>query len=514
VPELVNWVNTALVNEGVPVALLCTDQFSKLKNRTERQSGWSGEQLQRRTFRYRKLADKPSLEDVEAVTRMHLSCAWNKDEGVWVPTSEACDEKSVSILARYSLERDTPFDCAFGCIEEARLYALKDGRCRASRADLATALKDGQMPSDENLIRAFDPAPAERRGGRNSGGRSNSGKPSKPYVSQAAGARTTTTALESPPSRALTLEPKKRLLDQGITFNKKEGRLETLKPKTDIFGMPTHEYETVDAALDLKAQVQAEQEKAQRLRATANEQMPEGFDSDKQQDWQRAHEQTVRQADAAEEKLRADSLRLGAILEDFQAIKQGVATSEKITPESLQKQQDALTEQLQKLQVATQVALAKGKMAEEAIQQFKQDGAQRGIDLDAAAKAAAQKKAHDELEKRESVRYAERQAYQQVIDNPTATDDQKAAAHAQQLRIEEASKQDQLDHAKELGLPDAEQTKLRADIRRRRMGNGDCQRGAYSRSHRQTEYAEAPADPWHLVSGRRFRIRLWPARSG
>jgi hypothetical protein len=32
-PELVDCVNTALVNQRVPVALICTDQFAKLKAR-------------------------------------------------------------------------------------------------------------------------------------------------------------------------------------------------------------------------------------------------------------------------------------------------------------------------------------------------------------------------------------------------------------------------------------------------------------------------------------------------
>ncbi len=44
-PELVDWVNTALVNQGVPVALICTDQFVKLKSRIEKRTGWTSEQL-------------------------------------------------------------------------------------------------------------------------------------------------------------------------------------------------------------------------------------------------------------------------------------------------------------------------------------------------------------------------------------------------------------------------------------------------------------------------------------
>ena len=38
-PVLVDWINTALVNHNLPVALICTDQFAKLKARVEKQTG-------------------------------------------------------------------------------------------------------------------------------------------------------------------------------------------------------------------------------------------------------------------------------------------------------------------------------------------------------------------------------------------------------------------------------------------------------------------------------------------
>ena len=42
-PELVDWVNTALVNQGVRVALICIDQFAKLKASVEKRPGWTSE---------------------------------------------------------------------------------------------------------------------------------------------------------------------------------------------------------------------------------------------------------------------------------------------------------------------------------------------------------------------------------------------------------------------------------------------------------------------------------------
>jgi hypothetical protein len=58
-PELIDWVNTALVNHDVPVALICTDQFAKLKARVEKQTGWTSEQLEHRVKRYKKLSRTP-----------------------------------------------------------------------------------------------------------------------------------------------------------------------------------------------------------------------------------------------------------------------------------------------------------------------------------------------------------------------------------------------------------------------------------------------------------------------
>src|SRR5260370_1093783 len=78
-PELVDWVNTALVNQKVPVALICTDQFAKLKARVEKQTGWTSEQLGHRVKRYKKLSSTPTKADLEAVASKRLAMRWNSD---------------------------------------------------------------------------------------------------------------------------------------------------------------------------------------------------------------------------------------------------------------------------------------------------------------------------------------------------------------------------------------------------------------------------------------------------
>jgi hypothetical protein len=182
-PELIDWIDTALVNQGVPVALLCTDQFSKLKNRVERQTGWTSEQFMHRVFRYRKLDAKPPLVDVQAVTRRLLSCTWDDSLQAWVPTTRACSEVAIEALAGYAHTQSIPLAVASSCIDEARLNARKAGRLVVTQGDIRAALEEGQIPSDATLVRAFRPASAERRASRMAASGGPQAKPSKAYVS-------------------------------------------------------------------------------------------------------------------------------------------------------------------------------------------------------------------------------------------------------------------------------------------------------------------------------------------
>ncbi len=82
-PELIDWVNTALVNHKVPVALICTDQFAKLKTRVETRTGWTSEQLEHRVKRYKKLPSTLTKEDLEAVAARLLAVKWNSLDQRW-----------------------------------------------------------------------------------------------------------------------------------------------------------------------------------------------------------------------------------------------------------------------------------------------------------------------------------------------------------------------------------------------------------------------------------------------
>src|SRR4029077_17394979 len=82
-PVLVEWSNTALVNHNVAVALICTDQFAKLKKRVEERTGWTSEQLEHRVKRYKKLRATPTKQDLDMVATKLLALRWNMREQKW-----------------------------------------------------------------------------------------------------------------------------------------------------------------------------------------------------------------------------------------------------------------------------------------------------------------------------------------------------------------------------------------------------------------------------------------------
>src|ERR1044072_547682 len=150
-PELIDWVNTALVNHKVPVALICTDQFAKLKARVETQTGWTGEQLEHRVKRYKKLSKTPTKKDLETVAAKLLSKRWNSDEQAWNAVGSKPHSDFVKIVVGYARTCKMPLPAVADTIEEARYQARKHGRPEIIATDLRTAVFDYQIPSDQAL---------------------------------------------------------------------------------------------------------------------------------------------------------------------------------------------------------------------------------------------------------------------------------------------------------------------------------------------------------------------------
>lgn len=161
-PELVDWINTALVNQRVPVALICTDQFAKLKVRVEKRTGWTSEQLEHRVKRYKKLPSTPAKADLEAVAARLLAMRWNASEQQWNLAGSSASRNFVHLVVGYALTCKMSLPAISDTIEEARYQARKNGRTQIAARDLRNALLDFRIPSDAALQRAFE-KPEKRR---------------------------------------------------------------------------------------------------------------------------------------------------------------------------------------------------------------------------------------------------------------------------------------------------------------------------------------------------------------
>lgn len=131
-PELVDWVNTALYNHGVPCALVCTPQFKIRMAKVEKQTGWNGDQLKRRVKRFCVLPIKPRKEDLEAIARKLLPQA---------------DRETVALVVGYALTRPLHLSALVDAIDEAVLLAKKEGRERVAFDDASRAIQEYCAPS-------------------------------------------------------------------------------------------------------------------------------------------------------------------------------------------------------------------------------------------------------------------------------------------------------------------------------------------------------------------------------
>jgi ABC-type dipeptide/oligopeptide/nickel transport system ATPase component len=165
-PEIIDWINTALVNQGAPVALVVTDQFAKLKERCEKQTGWTSEQLMHRIKRYQKLPARPTEEDLAAVTNALLPMLWSESAAAWIHATAKPkpDASAVKLIVGYALTSRLPMAAVRDAIDESRDLARKAKRDMVTFEDVRAALYDHQIPSDAAMKTAFEIQPRARRG--------------------------------------------------------------------------------------------------------------------------------------------------------------------------------------------------------------------------------------------------------------------------------------------------------------------------------------------------------------
>lgn len=149
-PELIDWIDTALCNYGVPVVLVATKEFSRRRGRVEEVSGWNSEQFRRRNRRHVIIDDLPTREDLVAVARKLLPEATNT---------------TVERLLDYAQSTGGYFQALVDTVSDARLLAEDAGRSNVIERDIKRALKEFRLPSDANQKR-HTPETANRRGSK------------------------------------------------------------------------------------------------------------------------------------------------------------------------------------------------------------------------------------------------------------------------------------------------------------------------------------------------------------
>ena len=170
-PELIDWVNT-MVNAGVPIAQICTDQFAKKRAHVEKQTGWTSDQLMHRTSRYRKLPSEPTEDDLMNVAQALLSYRFGADREAWLfDSSVQPDRAGVGKVALYAADNPLPLGAIRSIVDDARRRARQGGRPIVGRADIKAAV-EAQESSDLAIRGAFSNGATERgRAGRSTGNR-------------------------------------------------------------------------------------------------------------------------------------------------------------------------------------------------------------------------------------------------------------------------------------------------------------------------------------------------------
>lgn len=146
-PELINWLDTACFNNGVPFAIVATKEFDQRRRAVEEQTTWSSHQLARRIKGSVLLPDVPSDADMQAVAKKRLPNAT-------VPM--------IKLIVGYAITSKRFMDGIVEVIEDAAWLCGKGNR--VGYDELKRAISETRAPSDASLKRALhDEAPKRRR---------------------------------------------------------------------------------------------------------------------------------------------------------------------------------------------------------------------------------------------------------------------------------------------------------------------------------------------------------------
>jgi hypothetical protein len=133
-PEMLDWIDTALCNPPLPVALIATPQFLDCIQKAAVQTGWNYLQFKRRCKRLEVLPDKNTVADIEAVARKLAPGA----------TTPAIKE-----IVGYAMLSRRDLSAVGDVVREAKLLAEQTGADTLTYDHIKSAVHEVLLPSDQ-----------------------------------------------------------------------------------------------------------------------------------------------------------------------------------------------------------------------------------------------------------------------------------------------------------------------------------------------------------------------------
>jgi hypothetical protein len=132
-PEMLDWIDTALCNPPLPVALVTTPQFMKCMERAAGQVDWNYRQFKRRCKRYCRLPAKNTPEDVEAVAHHLLPKA---------------DQPTIKQILAYEALSKRDLSAVGDVVRESKLLAEQEGAAKVTFEHVRRAIHEVLLVSD------------------------------------------------------------------------------------------------------------------------------------------------------------------------------------------------------------------------------------------------------------------------------------------------------------------------------------------------------------------------------
>ncbi|HEY1662157.1 MAG TPA: ATP-binding protein [Verrucomicrobiae bacterium] len=147
-PELIDWIDTAVCNCGIPIALVTTPQFIVCMTRAADQVEWNYRQFRRRVKRWVKLPEKNSESDITGVARSVFQTA---------------DEGAIKKIVGYSLLSKRDVSGVGDVASEVRVMLGTEDLSATRATHVHRAITDFLLPGDETFAEGMA---AVRKGGR------------------------------------------------------------------------------------------------------------------------------------------------------------------------------------------------------------------------------------------------------------------------------------------------------------------------------------------------------------